>query len=668
MIIGLVVGLLILAGAIYFAYQNRYNIKKCIGWITGGVFGAIVALILPTQWVQEGSSVSSPLVFRIVSALDYSFKALAGQPEIIQVESSPLEGCLRSFVATVTLILLGVAPVLASGFIVSLIGDSIDRFRYWICRKSKCCVFSELNENSLALAQNLKKINAHQAIVFCGVSQDANETLVTRARTMRAILLHKPCTALLPFRKKKTAYDLYLTAENKAQNVSDAEAVIREIKAMSEINVKTIVFTQDRMSITILEDAVQKALKKNSKDRKFRMVFVDEIALFCNDLVFRHPLYNLPKDRKDISVMIVGCGAWGMQMLKTVLGSGIISGYPLHIRVYDKRADYVEGAFYCQCPEIKNLLVANPSVQLSFISADVTTSGFFDQIKENGGCDATYVCVSTDSDSINLTTAENLYRFFRRQNGFADTPPIFARVKDGLLSGNVSDQDASYLQARKIELFGTSESFYGNTALLNSKLERLALGVHLAYATDEEKKSLLDCYLDHTDGKDGTPSWKNAWDDALDSFYGSEYNRRSSMASALHFGAKLFTASNVPVKFGEITEDHLTQYEAAVQDPTVCDKIIRNEHDRWCFFMATEGWRTVTIDEMKMYYKRNNNDHRDKLSKSQPCIIPFDDLDALSDVCNQLHGPGGKEDFAKKDESIILALPKIIRFAEQYHE
>ena len=662
------IGVLILAAALVWAIKDRHNTKKWIAHITVGIFFSTAVMALPTAWIKEGQTISAPILYRITASLIYSFKVIGGRPELAQLETVPLEGWQKAIYVGMNLLAFIAAPILASSLILSFFGDTMERVKYWLRLSPKCCIFSELNENSLTLAKSMKQEKGRETIVFCN-TKDSDAGLIERARKMGGILLFKPCKALLPFRRKQTAYELYLIAEDKDQNVSDAEAVLDKKNAMADVDVKTIVFTQDEMSIAILED-MAKSDKDETDGIKFKMSFIDEIALFCNDLVFRHPLYDLPDGRKDISVMIIGCGTWGSQMLKTVLSSGQISGYHLKICVYDNRAEYLKHLFFFRCPEVKKLLTEyKKNVQLSFVQTDVLSDSFFEKIEENANADATYVCVATSMDNVNLTVAEKLYCFFRRKNGFSYTPPIFARVNNNVLTENFSCKSESYLQKRGIELFGTAASFYAQKTLFNTTLEQLALGAHLVYCTDLGEESLLTRHIRYLKAAESgkgkeAPQEDEKYKEAIRSFYAYEGNRQSSMAAVLHFGAKIMSVCGEMTESGKISKDVLAQYKKAMQNPREQDRLTKNEHDRWNFFTASNGWQRIKPEEIIKYYPTSGK-HKDDLSKTHPCLTAFNKLDSLSKTYNALK-PAKERDFLKEDQKIVLALPEIVSFANGY--
>lgn len=732
----LIIALMMIAVFGLFACKNRHSTKECIAAITLGVFFATFFMVLPTQWVKEGKSVENPQLYAILSSLLYSFKALTGRQDIGQLETIGLEGTWKTAYIYITYVMFVLAPVLASGLIMTFIGDTGEKLRYWLSWSPKCYVFSELNESSLSVAESAKRADGRKTIVFCNTKK-VNERFVEDARKIGAILLHKTADHLhLSHRFKK--YEFYFLAENEDNNIALTESFILKKEKIAKHDVVINAFAENKTNISVMESMISKkpcavfesthetlvrkaititneapktqlvffnvsnadeeferfvkqhsvityegdwestevdsrfgaydmtlyrpAEKEDEEGnlktvavgnglgyRKNRLVtqwqetplkirFIDEIALFCYNQLFEHPLYDLPEGRKDISVLLVGCGRLGMRMLKTVCWCGQIVGYTLKIRVLDKMAKTIEKELDAQCPELR------PNYDIAFEDVDVESDDFETKIKANA--DATFVCVATGSDELNISTAENIYRILRR-NYCGYLPPIFTRVRKMLKSKNFEEK-GSFLDERKIRLFGTTASIFSNHTLFNSNLENLALAVHLCYnwALEQDKDSF---------------DYKKA----LNDFCTSEYARRSSMAAALHIGAK-FRGCNTVTSGAFPTEDEVAEFAQRLQDETVAQTLMENEHERWNAFMRSEGFRSVDFGTVRKYAPETRS-HKDEVAKLHPCIVSWKDLNDLQEKYNALQKELTlkKSDFKEYDKKIVTEIPKIIQRANE---
>lgn len=647
------IGLAILALAGFFAWKNRNDTSKWIFCIMIGIFFSAFFIILPTEWIKEGKEMSAPTLYTLLSSLFYSFKTLGGRQEISQLETMPLPGLAKMFYIVFNYIVFIAAPVLTSGLLLSFFGDMGGKMQY--CLRFpfifKCYVFSEINENSLALARGIKNSPGRKTIVFCS-TKETKKDLLAQAKDMGAILLYKSCKDL-KVGWRFPQYEFCLISANEDNNIELAEAIITKNSKLKKPKVIINAFVESGTNTKFLESFAASNIGKSKDGQKptIELRCIDEIALFCNYLVYTHPLYCTKNHGNHISVAIIGCGRTGMRMLKTVYWAGQIDGYTLKIRVYDKNADKVREKFYQQCPGLKD------ENTIQFVKADVETLEFRDKLlEENNSFDATYIVVAMGDDQLNFSTSDELFKIYRRSNGFdgEKMPEIFARVRSNLKSQSYVNEN-EFLTKRHIHLFGTAESIFSKETLFNTELENLAFAVHLAYS------KLLQA-------EKGADDFEKAYLD----FKTSEYNRRSSMAAALHIPAKLHMCDtdieiveNIFSDSDEITEklkEKLETYTNRIRDSKELERMARNEHDRWNAFSLSEGYQSATKEEMLQYSKISKKT-KDDLSMLHLCITDWESLDDLSKTFNSACGKN--DNFKSFDEEIIKNIPEIIQKAKK---
>ncbi len=733
------IALLILLLAVVFAIKNRSEMSKWISCVLIGIFFATFFMVLPTEWLKSGKEVFNKPLYSFLSSLLYSLKCLGGRQDISQIESTSLSGVYRAIYIIINYINFTLAPILTSSLIISFVGNSGEKIRYFFSGFSKHYVFSEINENSIELAKGIKQTPGRKTLIFCN-TKNANKDLLEEAKKLGGITLYISCKNLKLWFKN---YEFYFINENEDDNIELTQEIITKKEKFKNRKITVNAFAQSGINIEVVESMISKKpcavfdgidpllidsaitvintapntklvffgvletdekfntfltqytnelnkcnyethttsfeqtelddyfknyditlhyLKEETNNGKTKTVlakkglgyykkhlvsewqdeplkirFIDEIALFCNNLIFEYPIYNLPDNRKDISILLVGCGRLGTQMLKTTAWCGQIEGYTLKIRVLDKNASSIEKEFYSQYPEMNNY-------DIKFENVDIKSTEFEEKIKSCS--DATFVCVATGSDELNIATAESIYCILKRNfTGF--TPPIYTRIRKMLKTKNFEEK-GSFLADRNIHLFGTTDSIFSNNTLFNSELESLAFAVHLCYnwAIDMSKDSF-------------------EYKKALNDFYSSEYSRRSSMAAALHIPAKIKS-------LGVITKDtlpssaELSNFEELIKRESLKQTLMINEHERWNAFMRSEGFRTVDFETVKKYapYTRS---HKDESAKLHPCILSWDKLDILQKQYNELQNKLNlkKSDFKEYDEKLVVEIPKIIKRANE---
>lgn len=705
------------------AYKKRHNTSEFISLLLVGIFFSTVCMVLPSEWVKSGKEVTSPIAYSFVSSVLYSLKALGGRQDIAQIESLAAElplvlGYVYTYLNYLSFLL---APLLTSSLLISFFGDFGEKMRFVFKASDKCHIISQLNNNSLALAEGIKKDNKKATIVFCNTKKSDKE-LIEKAKKLGAVTFYAPCQSFIcGFMFKK--YEFYLICENEDENIKAAEELTLKYKAKAK-NITITAFVESNANVSILEQFAQNescllfneltnetldiAKAKNTKNiifcntakaddellgnafncgfnlfrndysnfrpypefagnnfklynsgkfddiyvkdnrftfewhrSPFRVRFIDEIALFCNNLVYEHPLYDIPDGRHDISVMIVGCGRLGMRMLKTAVWSGQVKDHTLKIRVYDKNASKVYNEFLKQCPELDKY-------DIKFIDADVNSYEFKNSVSES--LDATYVTVATGNDELNLLTAEYLYRVFKRHNNFEYTPPIFTRVRTDVKSSNVSK--SGFLPDRNIHIFGTSDSIFANCTVFNTKIENLGFALHLGYSNKKFETGILS----------------DDYKKELHNYLSCEYARRSSISSALHIAAKLYSFGLIDKQSGKPTRDSAEALGRLInEDPRVLEELCKLEHDRWNAFIRSEGFESADFETVKLYAAKNGGKHKDNGTMLHPCLVEWDELDLLTENCRKA-GIGNGDDFKKIDESIIKAIPDIIKYADSISE
>lgn len=646
------IGLAILALAGFFAWKNRKDTSKWIFCIMIGIFFSTFFIIRPTEWIKEGKEVSYPTLYTLLSSLFYSFKTLGGRQEITQLETMPLTGLAKSLYIFFNYLVFIAAPVLTSSLLLSFFGDMGGKMQY--CLRfpfiSKCYVFSEINENSLALVRGIKNSPGRKTIVFCNAKK-TDKAMLTQAKDLGAVLLYKSCKDI-KISWRFPQYEFYLISANEDNNIELTEAIITKNSKLKNPKVIINAFVESGTNTKFLETFAKSNIGKSRDGQKttIELRCIDEIALFCNHLVYMHPLYCTQNHGKHISVAIIGCGRTGMRMLKTVYWAGQIDGYTLKIRVYDINADKVREKFYRQCPGLKD------ENTIQFVKADVDTLEFRDKLLEkNNSLDATYIVVAMGDDQLNFSTSDELFKIYRRSNGFDEEkmPEIFARVRSNLKSQSYINEN-EFLTKRHIHLFGTAESIFSKKTLFNTELENLAFAVHLAYS------KLLQAEKD-------TDAYEKAYLD----FKTSEYNRRASMAAALHIPAKLHMCDtdveDVENIFSDTDEnikklkEKLEAYTNRIRDNKELERMARNEHDRWNAFSLSEGYQSATKEEMLQYSKISQKT-KDDLSMLHLCITDWESLDDLSKTFNSACGKN--DNFKSFDEEIIKNIPEIIQKAK----
>lgn len=263
---------------------------------------------------------------------------------------------------------------------------------------------------------------------------------------------------------------------------------------------------------------------------------------------------------KDISVVIVGLGRHGTEMMKGFIWYCQMDGYRLKIDGFDdnpEAEDIIRGAV----PELSYYDVTIHS------GVNVNTKSFSDSIMGLNRTSFVFVCL--DSDEMNIRTAVNMRMLYER---VGIKPVIQAVVKSSYekkaLEGITNYKGQSY----DIRFIGDVESSYSADVIISSELEEEALQRHLKWGEEEE-------------------------------FWRYEYNYQSSIASAIHLRARIHCG----VAGADKSDDELTEEER-----TIIESL---EHRRWNAYMRTEGY---------VYSGSTDKSTRNDLGKMHHDLIEYD--------------------------------------------
>lgn len=640
--------LLVLAGVMVLmlmlcaAWRWRHTASRCISCVLLGIFFGTFFMVLPTAWYSDPAQVYSPLRFRLLSTLLHSLKTLGGRQSITQYESIALYGGWKTAYIALNYLMTACAPIITSSLILSCFADMGEKLRYVLHPGGDCHVFSELNANSLRLAEGLRKKRSG-VLVFCD-TKSADAALITQAKRLGGICLYQPITdfGVSGFHRH---YTFYLISMREEENIAPVRRILARHSAVAEGKLTVNAFARSGASICVAEE---------QPAGNVRVRFLDEVALFCDHLLFRYPLFALPEGQTKIFGLVIGCGRTGEQMLRSMVWAGQINGLSLKLRGVDVDPS-AASRFFAAGPELRHYDLD------IFGGVDACGEEFLELLEREKLYQATYVVIATADDDLNIEIATRLRAEMIRLGGEFDRPGsrIFMRVRDDVRAENLRTERSSYLEKRNIHIFGDNEELFSEPMLLDSKLERLTYAVALSY------QGALEYPED-------SPEFREKAEECRKDFWKSEYGRRSSMAAALHIPAKVYVAlrdsgcgeSERAEALNELSGRTAELYEEALTKggDRLLEALGEMEHERWCAFLRSEGWRST--DRMLQFAgPANGYGAKWPPAKLHACLIPWQELNALSDTLNEAFPTRERSDFRWNDLEIVRRLPQMLRLS-----
>lgn len=618
---------LLIITAAFAGYKKRNHKLKPEYLLIPSVL-IIMVLIFPQYFCNEKNSTISSIVFSFLYALKTTS---CGQDWKLCREVIPTNSVIKFVYYLLIYTDYLAVPVFTVGFLVSFFQNFTDLFKYKLSRKKKIIVFSELNENSLSLAESIKN-TVKTRIVFCNCNNTEikdSKNIYDEVKKLGALVFDKDEFSL-KLKKGVNSITFYEISSDKDKNLENAIKLIEKYRDNIKTDIRIKVFSVGRLPELML-DSIWKG--------NISVELVDEIKYSCYQLLFDKPLFENLNETEDISVMIIGGGYTGTEFIKAVSWCGQMKKHNLKINVFDKDPD-IEARFKCQCPE----LTQENGYNISFYNCDIESSKFKEKVIKYCS-DTSYVVICTNDDNLNIETAILIRELFWRMQVKSceseiknDYPLINARArricKNRLVNG-LTFKNAYY----SINCFGMVSQIFNASTLNNSLIDNIARNIHLSYKLKNDESIFDINEADETN--------------AIKDYYNGIYNQRSSLAAAIHFKYKIYDLIGYK---GNIDKKSIDILRKELSNNSKLEELSKTEHLRWNSYMRSEGFLLAEIKDVKKYYSFTNSDHRFSIAKLHPVIVDWEDIDSVSESLRELNK---NYDF-KNDIRICMNLPDIL--------
>ena len=540
------------------------------------------------------------------------------------------------------------APLLTAAFILSFVKGLYENWRYFKnSHVQKIYVFSELNANSLTLARDIvtnyanvdedkhdganndAKTRVKRMVVFANVTQNMEEErsdLVSAARELGAICLQKDITDIYLKSPRKQIYrKLYLISEDENENTSKALQLISDCRKNYNFPTTHIyVFANSDESGILIDSVMPRFSVDNQEEFNIKVRRVNEKRnliwsalrqsetdlqltlpttknrIECNKqipLIFSRAAES--EKTRFIDVLIVGMGQYGTELLKTICWYCQMPGYRLRVHVFDGQPNCQEKVrsiapelvqYNKISEELANEGEAYYDIDFCDTAIDVRDASFTDKIANLPN--VTLAFVTLGNDKTNIDTSIKLRRIFGKiyaDKGFK-VPPILTVVYDSEKTENLEYGKLLKNDARdgdyNIRFIGDVKTSYSLRNVEQIELERVGLACHMHWAEIYHKSAKGEQQRD-------IEVLKANWQIMEKQYNTYEYNRRSSMAQAMHLMARKYLC-----------------------DDCSLDELIQNEHNRWNAYMRADGY-TVSPEV------NGQRLPKDTVAKIHPSLVSF---------------------------------------------
>lgn len=426
------------------------------------------------------------------------------------------------------------APILTFSFIPFFFRNLLNVLRYKFFVISRTHVFSDLNEKSLAMANDIvntrrdngvfkcirkickngsvkelsraiSNVFIKDIIVFTDIiekKEENNIELVEGAKEIKAILFRKDLESI-KFRTRLSTRKVifYLLSDDESEKIRHAESIMKKYDYK---NVELYVFSDDTRTELFL---AAKELKR------MKMARVNDIQALIYHNLFKNGHYLFKRARKDIdgenviSVVIVGLGRYGKEMLKALTWYCQLDKYKIKINAFDtdeKAREKME----VLCPDllsskynkVREKQEAYYEIEIHQ-GIDVSVPAFEEKLKEIN--DATFIFVCLGDDATNLEVSARIRSICERIR-YTDNdrkPDIETVIYDSKVHNNMgitwetimgdvnAPEGIKNAKGKRYNILmtGDLENFYCQKTLINSELIKLGKNEHTSYSTNSVK-------------------------------------------------------------------------------------------------------------------------------------------------------------------------------------
>ncbi|MCD8354633.1 MAG: hypothetical protein LUC47_10035 [Clostridiales bacterium] len=565
------------------------------------VFCSASVLLFPVYW--EALSAEPLCIFKSIFLSIYHTLCLFflnGDYTFLTEQVPRTCGFLYNAYTVYIAILFVAAPLLTFSLVLSLFQNIFAMLHLLAGRNRKLYVFSELNPRSLTLAKDLLNKNEKRVVVFTGVSDqgpEENLALAEEARRNKMILLKRDiCAIAYEFHSKKKALYFFLLSEDEGKNTTQALSLLNRYKKREN----THLYVQStNLEGELLLSSAEKGtveVRRIDPDRSL----IDRFLYDSGDELFTTARET--ENGKLISVVLVGLGRCGSNLLKALSWFCQMDGYHLQITAFDQDP-LAEETLRVQCPELLSdqyngvfrpgeaeyRITIHPGVA-------VGSQAFADAISQLS--DTTWVFVALGDDAKNIETAAYLRMLFARSH---NTPKIKAIVQSGEKKNALHGLKNFQGQAYEIDFIGDLDSAWSENTVLNSELREKALNIHFRYGKQSDSEEGPSEEMESEEEKRKKAELAALEKKKLEeTFRNYEYNYRSSIASAIHEKARITRGIPGAGK----TEKEMSPEEK--------QHLAELEHKRWNVYMRSEGYVF--------------GEPRDDLAKVHPLLVHYDEL------------------------------------------
>ncbi|MDC7293192.1 hypothetical protein NXH67_06655 [Butyrivibrio sp. DSM 10294] len=494
---------------------------------------------------------------------------------------------------------------MASVFILVLGKSAIKKFRSWLLRINDVELIYGINESSLEYGRTVSE-GKRVSVVF--VDTDAMKWEAD-VRQIGGLIYTDP-SALNPdihlikrlgIKKGKSKLHLTALSDNADQNFDYAKKLLRSLEK-GNIN-------PEQTGITIIGREELEGMRLLAGPGKYgygQVKVFDKTELIARLLMQKFPLCDVVEfdeqgnARNGVEILLVGFGRLGQEVLKKLVANGQFEGSSFKVRVYDPKFEKIDGYFRYRY----NAMLENYDIK--FFAEDGRSRHLTNYVLDNAKT-INYVITAVGDDELGREIATDILDLFHEKKRVV---PVYQCTSDSVWQYR-------YGEERKIWSLNDANILYGGKM-------------------DDRAKEINHFY--HGEEGDLERQWAEC-----------DYFSRMSCRASADFLTALFKRLRITGD-DKISEEFL-------------ENLARTEHHRWNAFHFSMGFATMDEETLKKRAELFKTDTSLRISKDlsarrHACLIPWDDLDALSEYENKVTGKN--IDYKQMDRDNITVMLKLL--------
>lgn len=594
------VALAVGTAAVALTYRERHRGSGLLYIVTCGIALSAVATVYPMNLSQLDGAYGRALLLSVhnvlrLFVLDDDF---SGMIECI----SGLGDVFRTIYGVWAGLLYLAAPVMTLSVVLNALRKYAAYRTYLLHYRADTYIFSELNERSLTLAADIRANEPRSLLIFTGVRDDEDYDRLQALSKIRALRFQSGMTDV-NFSRHSAASKLFFfeISDDDSKNISEALALIeryRDRGAEGKCAKKAAQSVGDTRIYVFSDSIGGKLLLENVEPGCLRVQRVNEAQrtvaslLYGNGNVLFDRAVPIPgSDEKQITAVVVGFDAFADEMLRALPWMCQMTGYRVAIHLITDMPD-AAAQLRSRCPELMDerfngLEGTDQDACYSLAVHDGVSAvgdGFDSVVGSIPGI--SFAFVSQGDDEANTACAVKLRMLCERAGA---TPAIWSVSRAGGRTSELLRERSEQLKNQRgnrydISFVGDLATTYSMSSLLYKRAGDLSDSIYGDSTKDLEERALKRHLI-------YSPEW---------SFWGIEYNYRSSLAAQIHCKYKRYC--KVPG----------ADLAPAERDPESRELLRRLEHRRWNAYVRSEGYIFAEV--------------RNELAKTHPCLRPFNEL------------------------------------------